>query len=278
MDLSASLLDNEGDIRFYIFVSFFLFVAAWETFAPRIRDMHATAARWSSNIGLLVVCNVLVAVVYPAAAVGASVAVQARGWGLFNHTAMPWWFTGIASLLALDAARYGEHVLLHKVPFLWRFHRIHHSDLGYDCTTGLRFHPIEALLTAAMGLSLIAVLGMPPLAVLFYELCYISITLFSHGNVHVPESLDHFLRYVLVTPDVHRIHHSVLRQERDSNYGVLLLWWDRLFGTYRLRPRGGYEAMTMGLPEVRDPKGVTLLKLLLMPFVGLRTKDQRPPR
>jgi len=273
MDLSASLLDHEGDIRFYLFVSFFLFVTVWETYAPRIRDMRATAVRWVNNIGLLVVCNILVAVVYPAAAVGASIAAQARGWGLFNHVALPWWFAGMASLLAIDLSRYGEHVLLHKVPFLWRFHKVHHCDLEYDCTTGLRFHPIEALLTSAMGLSLIALLGMPPLAVLFYEFCYISITLFSHGNIRMPGRLDHFLRYVLVTPDAHRIHHSALRKEMDSNYGILLLWWDRLFGTYCVRPQRSYEAMTMGLPDIRDPKGVTFFKLLLMPFVGLRVKD-----
>ena len=273
MDLSTSLLDNEGDIRFYLFVSVFLFIALWETYAPRIRDMHAIAARWFNNIGLLVVSNLLIAVVYPAAAVSASIAVQARGWGLFNHVTLPWWFMGATSLVAIDLSRYGEHVVLHKVPFLWRFHKVHHSDLEYDCTTGLRFHPIEALLTSAMGLSLIALLGMPPLAVLFYELCYISITLFSHGNIRMPAKLDHFLRYVLVTPDAHRIHHSALRQETDSNYGILLLWWDRLFRTYRVSPQRSYEAMTMGLPEVRDPKAVGLAKLLLMPFAGLKIKD-----
>lgn len=273
MDLSASLLDNEGDIRFYLFVSFFVFIAAWETYAPRIRDMHATAARWLNNIALLVVCNLFVAVVYPAAAVGASIAAQARGWGLFNHVSVPWWLMGIASLLAIDLSRYGEHVLLHKVPFLWRFHKIHHSDLEYDCTTGLRFHPIEALVTSAMGLSLIALLGMPPLAVLCYELGYISVTLFSHGNIRMPARLDHFLRFVLVTPDAHRIHHSALREEADSNYGILLLWWDRVFHTYRVHPQRDYESMTMGLPDMRDPKGVTLFKLLLMPFVGLRVKE-----
>lgn len=260
------LLAYESDIRIYFFIAAFFFIALWETYAPRVHLLTPVAVRWFNNIGLVVVSNLLLALMFPVLSVGAAVMVAEQQWGLFNQIDAPLWLAGVVTLLTVDLSRYVEHVLLHKVPLLWRLHKVHHSDLDYDCTTGLRFHPLEAIITNALHVGVIALLGAPPVAVLIYELLFLAITFFTHGNIRMAASMDRLLRYAVVTPYAHCIHHSVIREETDSNFGILLLWWDRLFGTYRDQPQQGYGGMTVGLSELRDETGVTFSRLLLMPF------------
>jgi sterol desaturase/sphingolipid hydroxylase (fatty acid hydroxylase superfamily) len=194
---------------------------------------------------------------------------QAQGWGLFNTYAVPAWAAIAASIVALDLAIYLQHVLFHAVPALWRLHRVHHADLDFDVTTGARFHPLEIVLSMLIKFAAIAVLGAPAVAVLVFEVLLNALAMFNHANVRIPAPIDRALRVVLVTPDMHRVHHSIEGDETDSNFGFNLSLWDRLFGTYRAGPRAGHEAMTIGIREFRDPgQCATLPGMLAIPFRG----------
>ena len=182
--------------------------------------------------------------------------------------ALPAWVGVVASVVLLDLAIYFQHVLFHAVPVLWRLHRMHHADLDFDVTTGLRFHPIEILLSMVIKLAVVAALGAPALAVLIFEVLLNATSMFNHGNVRIPAGLDRVLRWVVVTPDMHRVHHSILSRETNSNFGFNLPWWDRLFGTYRAQPAAGHEGMTIGIEQFRDPRELRLDRMLLQPFRG----------
>jgi sterol desaturase/sphingolipid hydroxylase (fatty acid hydroxylase superfamily) len=191
---------------------------------------------------------------------------EARGWGLFNGMEAPFWLAFIASLLLLDLIIYAQHVVFHKIPLLWRLHRMHHTDLDFDVTTALRFHPLEIVLSMLIKLAVVILLGAPAVAVMVFEVILNATAMFNHGNVGLPPWLDQRLRWLLVTPDMHRVHHSVLVEETDSNFGFNLPWWDRLFGTYRDQPREGHTGMTIGLDYFRDEWATRLDRLLLQPF------------
>ena len=193
---------------------------------------------------------------------------EARGWGLFNVIALPAWIGVVVSVIVLDLAIYLQHVLFHAVPALWRLHRMHHADLEFDVTTGLRFHPIEILLSMLIKLAVVAALGAPAVAVLIFEVLLNATSMFNHGNVRIPQALDRVLRWFVVTPDMHRVHHSILSRETNSNFGFNLPWWDRLFGTYRAQPAAGHDAMTIGIEQFRDPRELGLDRMLLQPFRG----------
>ena len=188
---------------------------------------------------------------------------QSKGWGLFNILPLPAWLAIPAAVLLLDLTIYGQHVAFHAVPLLWRLHRMHHADLEFDVTTGLRFHPGEILLSMAIKFAAVAVLGAPPLAVLIFEILLNATSLFNHGNVRLPLGLDRILRLIVVTPDMHRVHHSIDRRETDSNFGFNVPWWDRLFGTYRAQPALGHERMTIGIDKFRDPRELRLDRMLV---------------
>ena len=261
------VLQYEPWIRLGGFCAVFLTVALAERWAPRRRAGTAATPRWRANLGLVVVDSVLLRLLNAASAVGAAVAVEARGWGLFNGLpGLPHWGEVLAAVVILDFAIYLQHVLLHAVPLLWRFHRVHHSDRDFDVTTGVRFHPVEVLLSVLYKMAVVAVLGLPPVAVLAFEVILNATSLFNHGNLFLPAGLDRVLRRFLVTPDMHRVHHSPLRLETDSNFGFNLPWWDRLFGTYRSQPATSHDAMTIGLDDVRQPDRWPLFGLLAMPF------------
>ena len=210
--------------------------------------------------------TLLVRILFPTTAVGLALLFESRGLGLFNAIALPVWVGVVASVVILDVAIYLQHVLFHAVPALWRLHRMHHADLEFDVSTGLRFHPIEILLSMIIKFTVVAALGAPALAVLIFEVVLNATSMFNHGNVRVSPRLDRTLRWVVVTPDMHRVHHSVLSRETNSNFGFNLPWWDRLFGTYRAQPVAGHANMTIGIEQFRDPREHRLDRMLLQPF------------
>jgi sterol desaturase/sphingolipid hydroxylase (fatty acid hydroxylase superfamily) len=266
--LDAFLLSHEPTIRLGFFAGVLASMAAWELVAPRRRQMVGRWRRWPGNLGIVVFDTVLLRLVFPAAAVGFALFAATQGWGLFNAVAAPAWLALIVSLLVLDLAIYVQHVLFHAVPALWRLHRMHHADLEFDVTTGLRFHPVEILLSMGIKLAVIAALGPPAVAVLIFEVLLNATAMFNHGNVRMPAGVDRVLRCIVVTPDMHRVHHSVLPHETNSNFGFNLPWWDRLLGTYRAQPDAGHEGMTIGIEQFRDPRELRLDRLLTQPFRG----------
>jgi sterol desaturase/sphingolipid hydroxylase (fatty acid hydroxylase superfamily) len=210
--------------------------------------------------------TVVTRIIAPAGAVGVAMLAAAHGWGLFNLVASAMWLKLPVALLLLDLAIYLQHRLFHYVPVLWRFHRMHHADLDIDVTTGARFHPVEILLSLGIKSLVIVTAGPPPMAVLAFELALNATSMFNHSNVRIPSSLERLLRWLVVTPDMHRVHHSILRRETDSNFGFNLPWWDRLFRTYRAQPEAGHEGMTIGIEQFRDPKELRLSRMLTQPF------------
>jgi sterol desaturase/sphingolipid hydroxylase (fatty acid hydroxylase superfamily) len=261
-----ALLAYEPIIRLGAFGGVFVVMAAWEFVRPRRKQDAGRAWRWPNNLGVVAVNTLLVRILLPTTAVGLAIFAGARGFGLFNVIALPAWAAVIASVVILDLAIYLQHVLFHAVPALWRVHRMHHADLAFDVSTGVRFHPIEILLSMLIKFAVVAALGAPALAVLLFEVLLNATSMFNHGNVRIPLDLDRVLRLIVVTPDMHRVHHSVLVPETNSNFGFNLPWWDRLFGTYRGQPVAGHEAMTIGIEQFRAPAEQRLDRMLTQPF------------
>jgi sterol desaturase/sphingolipid hydroxylase (fatty acid hydroxylase superfamily) len=266
--LRDTLLANEPFIRLAAFAAVFCAMALWELRGPRRPQAIGRGWRWPNNLGVVAVSTLLVRIVFPTTAVGLALVAEARGFGLLNVVALPGWIAVVASVVILDLVIYLQHVLFHAVPALWRLHRMHHADLEFDVSTGLRFHPIEILLSMLIKLTVIAALGAPALAVLIFEVLLNATSMFNHGNVRLPAGLDRVLRWLVVTPDMHRVHHSILARETNSNFGFNLPWWDRLFGTYRAQPEAGHEAMTIGIDEFRDARELGLDRMLVQPFRG----------
>ena len=261
------ILAHELSIRLGFFFGALAVVGAWEVFAPRRALTVSKALRWSSNLGLVVLNSVLLRLIFPAAAVGMAAFAAHNGWGLFNHFQVPFLLAVGLSVVVLDFVIYLQHVMVHAVPVLWRLHRVHHADLDFDLTTGARFHPLEIVLSMLIKFATIAVLGAPVLAVVIFEVLLNAIAMFNHGNLRLPVAVDRVLRWIVVTPDMHRVHHSVEDDETNSNFGFNLPWWDRLCGTYRDQPRAGHEGMTIGIDGHRDPREVAHLPgMLLLPF------------
>ena len=258
----------EPFIRLAAFGGVFAVMAIWEFIGPRRKQAIGRGWRWPNNLGVVVVDTLLLRILFPTMAIGLALVAEARGFGVFNVVALPAWVGVVASVVILDFAIYLQHVLFHAVPALWRLHRMHHADLEFDVTTGLRFHPIEILLSMVIKLTVVVALGAPALAVLIFEVLLNATSMFNHSNVRIPFGLDRVLRWFVVTPDMHRVHHSILSRETNSNFGFNLPWWDRLFGTYRAQPAAGHEAMTIGIEQFRDPRELRLDRMLLQPFRG----------
>ena len=253
-------------IRLSAFAAIFAALALWEVFAPRRTLVAGRKPRWPSNLGVLVVDSLLVRMLIPTAAVGAALFAAGRGYGLFNLAGLRLSIALFLGFLALDLVVYLQHVVFHKVPLLWRLHRMHHADLDIDFTTGVRFHPFEILISLAIKIAVVIALGIPAVAVVLFEVMLNATSMFNHANVAMPAWLDGVLRLIVVTPDMHRVHHSVVRQEADSNFGFNLPWWDWLFGTYRPEPAAGHDGITIGLPIFRNPRELRLDRLLTQPF------------
>ena len=266
--MAESILDTEPAIRLGAFLGIFVVMAVWEALAPRRGRSFSRWVRWPSNLGIVAVNTLLLRILIPTAAVGLAITGEARGWGLLNALALPTWLAVVLAIVLLDLAIYLQHVMFHAVPALWRLHRMHHADLDFDVTTGARFHPIEILLSMVLKLGVIAALGAPALAVLAFEVLLNATSMFNHANARLPDGLDRVLRWFIVTPDMHRVHHSIVPRETNSNFGFNLPWWDRLLGTYRAQPAAGHTGMTIGLETFREPRELRLDRLLLQPFRG----------
>jgi sterol desaturase/sphingolipid hydroxylase (fatty acid hydroxylase superfamily) len=267
--MGETLLHHEPALRLGAFLGIFVFMALWERLAPRRPLTQPWTARWLNNLLLVVLNTVVLRLLFPAAAVGLAAVATERDWGLLHQLDWPAWTATLLGVVALDAAIYLQHVLFHAVPVLWRLHRVHHADLDIDVTTGARFHTIEIVLSMLIKFAAILVLGPPVLAVLLFEVLLNATSMFNHGNVRLPQTLDRWLRRVIVTPDMHRVHHSHLEHETNSNFGFNLSCWDRLCGTYRAQPDEGHTGMRIGIDTWRDPAHCTRLDgLLLLPFQG----------
>ncbi len=269
MALNDFVMTNEKEIRLGFFLGTFILIALWEVMAPKRALTVSKAIRWLNNLGLVVLNTVILRVVFPTAAVGVTVFTSAQGWGLLNYYQLPPVLSIVLAVIALDFIIYLQHVLVHAIPALWRLHRVHHADLDYDVTTGARFHPIEIILSMLIKFAAIVVLGPPVIAVIVFEVILNAMAMFNHGNIRLPKSVDRIVRWVVVTPDMHRVHHSVEDNEANSNYGFNLSIWDRLFGTYIDQPRDGHQDMTIGIHHYRDSKQVDQLPgMLMLPFRG----------
>jgi sterol desaturase/sphingolipid hydroxylase (fatty acid hydroxylase superfamily) len=264
--MGQGILAAEPLIRLGAFVTVFALMATWEVLAPRRAQASGRTRRWPSNLGILALDAVLVRVLFPTAAVGAALWAEVRGIGLLHMARAPAWAAVPLAVLLLDLAVWAQHLVFHQVPLLWRVHRMHHADTEFDVTTGLRFHPIEIVLSMLVKIAVVVMLGAPAVAVVLFEVLLNAASQFSHGNVRLPARLEHALRRLLVTPEMHRVHHSVLRDEHDSNFGFCLSVWDRLFGTYRREPAAGQIGMAIGLETFRAPADARLDRLLTLPF------------
>lgn len=269
MSIEEFIVENEAGIRLSVFVGMLVIMGLWELFAPRRAIKVSKLLRWGNNLSLVLLNSVLLRLLFPAAAVGMALFAQQQGWGLFNYLDYNPLLEVVLAVIILDFIIYLQHVLVHAVPALWRLHRVHHADLDFDVTTGLRFHPIEILLSMLIKIATIAALGPAVLAVIIFEVVLNGMAMFNHGNVGLPAKLDRLLRWFVVTPDMHRVHHSIEDDETNSNFGFNLSWWDRLFGTYREQPRKGHINMTIGIEKFTTPQQSTWLQgLLIMPFIG----------
>jgi len=265
--MANTLLDLETAIRLGCFFGVLVAMAVWELAAPRRALSQSKALRWYANLGIVALNTILIRAAFPMAPVAVAVVAQERGWGLLNVVGAPSWAAAIAAVLILDMAIYLQHVMFHAVPALWRLHRMHHADLDFDVTTGARFHPFEIMLSVAIKMGVIILVGAPAVAVLIFEVLLNATSMFNHSNIMLPLGLDRALRWVVVTPDMHRVHHSVAPHETNSNFGFNLPWWDRLLGTYRDQPETGHREMAIGIDLFRDPAQLHLHRMLVQPFL-----------
>jgi sterol desaturase/sphingolipid hydroxylase (fatty acid hydroxylase superfamily) len=259
---------NEATFRLGAFIGVFTAMALWEAAAPRRPRSYSRLKRWPSNLAIVVLNTALVRILLSATAVSLAALGTQRGWGLLNNLPLPSWGRIITSVILLDLAIYLQHVMFHAVPALWRVHRMHHADLDFDVTTGARFHPIEIILSMLIKFGVIASIGASAAGVLIFEVLLNATSMFNHSNVRIPVGLDRYLRWLVVTPDMHRVHHSIEVAETNSNFGFNLSWWDRLLGTYRAQPAAGYEGMTIGIEQFRVGRELWLDRMLLQPFRG----------
>ncbi len=265
--MEAFVADNEPSIRMAVFFGLFALLALSEWLKPRRKLTASKSHRWFTNIAIVLLDSLLVRLIFPAAAVGVALWAGAQGYGLFNVIGVPLWLAIVVSFLALDFAVWFSHVLSHKVPMFWRFHRMHHSDRDIDVTTAIRFHPIEIVLSMLWKVAWVIALGAPAVAVILFEIALNGTAMFNHSNWKLPLGLDRVLRLFVVTPDMHRVHHSSINRETDSNYGFNMPWWDRIFGTYIDQPELGHDGMEIGLAEWQDERPTKLGWSLSVPFL-----------
>ncbi len=263
------LLSHEITLRLAGFAVMLVFIGLWETVFPRRPWQSPRAVRWLNHLALAMLNNALIRLLFPAAAVGVAVFGESRRWGLLHLGSLPLGWQVVIAVIALDLVIYLQHVMFHALPLLWRLHRVHHADRDFDVTTGIRFHPLEILVSLGVKVAAILLIGVPVAGVIVFEVLLNATAMFNHGNVYLPPRLDRMLRWLIVTPDMHRVHHSVADDEANCNFGFNLPWWDRLLGTYRPQPRKGHEAMTIGIHGMRQPEQVLWLPgLLLIPFIA----------
>ncbi len=261
-------MENEAQIRLGVFIALFLIFAVIEVIIPRRPGTQTRQRRWFTNWAIIIIDSLtlrILAIAMPLLAVGGALDAARMGWGLFNHLDWPFWLETLLTVLLLDFAIWLQHLVTHKIPILWRLHRVHHADRDIDVTTAIRFHPVEIALSMLLKIGLVYLLGPSAFAVILFEIILNGTAMFNHANIKLPLKLDAVVRKVLVTPDMHRVHHSDIREEHDSNYGFALSIWDRLFGTYIAQPQKGHDDMTIGL-QWQDDRPSNLAWILAMPF------------
>ena len=266
--MGTLLTKIEPLIRLGCFFTILIIMFFWEILTPRRPLTTSKVTRWISNLGMVAIDSITVRLAFPAALTGVVILAEHRGWGLFNQLVLSDVWKIIFSVLILDLAIYLQHVMFHSTPLLWRLHMVHHSDMDIDVSTGVRFHPIEIMLSLGIKMMVVILIGAPPASVLIFEIILNGTSMFNHGNVRYSQRFDSFLRLLVVTPEMHRVHHSTIRWETNSNLGFNFPWWDRLFGTYRDQPAKGHLEMTIGLDQYKEPQKLTLPWLIILPFIG----------
>lgn len=262
-------LDNKDWLRMSCFLGTLALIGLAEAWLPRRERLFTRARRWSANLGLVVLNSVVLRLALPVAAAGMAIHAQDQNWGWLNIVQLPHWLELLLALVLLDFVIWLQHVMAHSIPLFWRLHRVHHADPDFDLTTGARFHPLEILISMLIKFLAIVLIGPSVAAVVLFEIILSSSAMFNHGNLRLPTSLDRILRWILVTPDMHRVHHSVHENETNSNFGFAIPWWDRLFGTYCDQPRDGHTQMRIGTLDCPDQQQATSLPgLLIIPFQG----------
>jgi sterol desaturase/sphingolipid hydroxylase (fatty acid hydroxylase superfamily) len=269
---------NESAVRIGVFFTMLVVMAVWEAIAPRRRLVASKPARWISNIALLAINSLIVRLGFAAGLAGIALEAQRREWGLLNVVELPGWLEVALAVILLDLAIYLQHVLFHAVPLLWRLHLVHHADPDFDVTTGVRFHTLEIIVSLGIKVATIVLIGASPLAVVIFEAVLNATSMFSHSNVKMPFAIDQGLRWIVVTPDMHRVHHSMIPSETNSNFGFNVPWWDYVFRTYKAQPALGHEQMRIGLPQIPPERAVWLPWIIGLPFlrrVGAQSIDGR---
>lgn len=264
--MNMFILDNEAGIRLAFFFSIFLVMSTWELAAPKRALTVSKPGRWAVNLAITALNTLALRVLFPLQAVGFALIAREKGWGLLNIVSASEWQATAVSVAVLDLVIYFQHRFFHRIPLFWRLHKMHHVDLDIDVTTGARFHPVEIMASMLIKMTVVLLLGAPAAGVVAFEVLLNGTSMFNHSNVRMPERADRLLRLFVVTPDMHRVHHSVVPRETNSNFGFNMPWWDRLFGTYKPRPDAGHQGMTIGLPQYREAKQLTFPRLLAMPF------------
>jgi len=272
MNIAATVISQEHFIRLALFAGIFAIVAVAEALRPRRNLVAVKQTRWINNLLLSFINTIVLRLLFPLLPVGVALFCAERGWGILNYFHLPLWIAAICGVLLLDMVIYWQHQMFHLTPLFWRLHKVHHIDQDIDVTTALRFHPLEITLSMIIKISAVAVLGAPPVAVVIFEVLLNGISMFNHGNLNIPPVFDRIIRRLIVTPDMHRVHHSVQGKETNSNYGFNFSFWDRIFGTYREAPENGHLQMKIGLNGYSDPKYLRLFQMLITPFVS-RKKD-----
>ncbi len=256
---------DEAGIRLAGFFGVLMVMVLWERLAPRKKRVDVLLRRWKDNLGLVAVDTLIVRLLIPVLPVSLALAAAENGWGILNYLDWPMAVSWVVTVMVLDFIIYIQHVLFHVLPVLWRLHKVHHSDLDIDVTTGVRFHPFEILISTGIKLGAVAAFGFPAGAVLFFEVLLNATSLFNHSNAYIPLKLDRIIRLLIVTPDMHRVHHSIIMKESDRNFGFNLSWWDRILGTYQAQPSAGHDGMVIGLADIRQAN--SFFRLLAMPLV-----------
>jgi len=270
--MNSFIIENEVNIRLGFFFGIFLLIAAWELIWPRRVLTSKKTVRWYSNLGIVFLNSLILRWLFPVMAVTMAYLAQERGWGLLNMLSLPLGIELIISLISLDLVIYFQHRMFHRVPLFWRLHSMHHTDLDLDVTSGARFHPVEIILSMLIKIAVVILLGPTGLAVIIFETLLNTTAMFNHGNILIPKRIDQTLRWLIVTPDMHRVHHSIIPRETNSNFGFNLTWWDRIFGSYKHQPVKGHHDMTIGLEQFRDPKYLHLHWLVILPLLKRKSR------
>ena len=259
-------MENEIGLRIGFFFGVLIIIALWECLRPKLKLRISRNIRWFRNLSLIVLNSIAARLILPFTAASIAIYAEKNQIGLLNFLSIPLWLTVIVSIVLLDLIIYAQHLASHHFLIFWRLHKIHHIDQDIDVTTGVRFHPVEIIISTLIKCAVVMLLGIPFIAIVMFEIILNATSMFNHGNINLPEKFDEWLRLIIVTPDMHRIHHSIIPTETNSNFGFNLPWWDRLFGTYQSQPQKGHQKMEIGLSEYQDINKTNLLTLIIIPF------------